>query len=76
MAFIRNAMTKRELAHQAESAARWRGHRLGNWQNVSETSAIAECQDCGRQVAIDTNPPANGIDIGGEVVALNCGNAS
>jgi len=32
----------------------------------------AFCIDCGAKVTVQVNPPANGIQIGGEAVALTC----
>ena len=33
---------------------------------------IGECSKCGKYVVIDTRPEANGIDIGGNALALGC----
>ena len=62
------------LKREGERAAAFRGHRLGAWCE-GEGSAVAVCVDCGRQVAVAVSPPANGIDVGGEAVAVNCGEA-
>lgn len=58
------------LKDEATDSAVWRGHRLGPWDNNGPTRAYAEC-DCGASVTVDTNPPPNGIDIGGDAVAIN-----
>ena len=64
-----------DLRREAESAARFRGHQLGEWESLGKPFARhavfqAECKTCGRSVVIDNRP--NGIDIGGEAVALGC----
>lgn len=64
-----------QLQRQADDSATWRGHRLGPWQTYPSTTiahACCENDGCGAYVSVDTRPPANGIDIGGEAVALNC----
>jgi hypothetical protein len=30
------------------------------------------CRTCKREVQLDTLPPANGIDAGGDALAINC----
>lgn len=62
------------LKKQAVAACENRGHdmtrfrRDGYWTKC----ATASCRDCGMAVTVDAKPMANGIDIGGEAVALNC----
>lgn len=70
-----------QLKESAEQLAKERKHTLKAWDTnlpfddkkgervISKTS----CERCGKEVAIDTNPSPNGIDVFGEVLALNCG---
>lgn len=59
------------LRREAASGTAWRGHRM-RWQQISPTLVRGVCIRCGLDVDCDTHPPANGIDIGGPAVALNC----
>lgn len=63
------------LRGEANQSCKFREHIMG-WDtpNRSEkrTTQIGHCVNCGKEVILDTNPPPNGIDIGGEAVALNC----
>lgn len=64
------------LMAQGERAANFRGHRLKAWQeDPGGFKANATCTRCPMGVWVDTWPPANGIDVAGEAVALNCPNA-
>jgi hypothetical protein len=64
-----------DLRRRAEDACETRGHRLGKWVTIhgeSQSLANNECTDCGAGVQCNTRPQPNGIDIGGEALALNC----
>ena len=64
------------LRKEALEACEWRGHKMSRfkpgefWKNVR----TAHCTNpgCQGEVWVDPNPPANGIDIHGDAVALNC----
>ncbi len=58
--------------HDAIATALQRGHKLLNTTTSGQTQARWECRVCKMEVTADWNPPANGIDISGEAVALNC----
>jgi len=58
---------ERKLKQRAEEGATWRRHTLGEWSGREAT-----CTRCGMGAFIDPSPPANGIDIHGSAVALNC----
>ena len=60
----------RRLKLQAKDSAEFRGHTLSKFLTVDVHSAIAECLNCQKMVAVDTNPPPNGIEAMGDVVAL------
>lgn len=58
------------LIAQATRSAENRGHSLEWWQGRAPGTAIGKCK-CGALVVANTRPPLNGIDIGGDAVALN-----
>ena len=62
------------LKREAQSVTHWRGHRM-RWTAVDHwhVGLTGECRDCPAWVTISLNPPANGIEIGGTAVAVNCG---
>lgn len=60
-------MTKRLKAQAAE----FRGHILGPWSGTAGTD-LAYCKTCRCQVAVTPEPAPNGIDIGGQAVAIDC----
>lgn len=62
------------LRRQAAQSTAFRGHRM-TWQVIhgeSRSLALGTCRRCEMQVTCNTRPEPNGIDIGGEAVALNC----
>ena len=74
-------MTKLErLERRARQTAEGsdREHRLSTFTETSKgrrsftASAVCLRVGCTRGVQVDTDPPANGIDIGGAAVALGC----
>lgn len=70
------------LKKEAMEACKFRNHKMGPWAHLTNGKgwknyepryiAVSDCERCGKSVQCDTRPPANGIDIGGEAVALNC----
>jgi hypothetical protein len=64
------------LRREARATMVWRGHapkRISNYSmRPNRLTGIINCQRCDAWVMIDTNPPANGIDIGGPGVAITC----
>jgi hypothetical protein len=74
--------TYQTLARLATNAAKFRGHDLGVWtfggawtrgrSVAGRVTGTARCLACRAEVAIDSRPEANGIDIGGEAVAGDC----
>lgn len=64
---------ERSLKQEATKAMKWRGHTPGPWK-LSDywKHPFRCCTKCGMAVYVDANPPANGIDVSGEAVALNC----
>lgn len=72
-------MTRFErLKREARETATARGHELGRFlpmgegQRKGHRAAFARCGACGMGVTVETKPPPNGIEIGGEAVALTC----
>lgn len=65
-----------KLKIEAMDAASFRGHAVILWQaphhGEHRSYQLGTCTDCGMQVCINTRPMPNEIDIGGELVALNC----
>ena len=70
----------RRLRGEAIKSCENRGHEMKRfefhpyWTNDERVVASSVCLICDMMVEVDTSPPPNGIDIGGEAVALNCGN--
>lgn len=67
----------KQLKKEAMAACKIRGHKMDNWGFTIHAGGMgikggAVCSKCGRSVQYDTNPPPNGIEIGGEAVAVNC----
>lgn len=62
----------KELRESASESALWLGHEMGPWEFLTDHSSEALCKECGKGVCVDTRPPLNGIDVGGEAVALGC----
>ena len=64
------------LRVQATRSAHNRKHEQVTWQaphhGEHRSYQIGTCDDCGLDVCINTLPQPNEIDIGGELVALNC----
>ena len=62
------------LKKSALESCKHRGHSMSKfkrgiyWSNVH----FSKCKLCSMQVAVDPHPAPNGIDIGGEAVALDC----
>lgn len=68
-----NKMKKIErLRIEALESCNFRGHRMNSFSRKYQHGRSSECRDCGMNVTIDDNPLPNGIDIGGEAVALHC----
>lgn len=59
-----------ELKEEALESAEWRGHDMGGWNSYK--APYCECVKCGAFVQVDSSPAPNGIDIGGDAVAINC----
>ena len=60
------------LIKEATEACEWRKHEMGEFVAISPYIAVSHCKQCNMQVAVNTNPLPNEINIGGEAVALNC----
>jgi len=62
-------------ALQALESCAARDHEMGSFKKVEmagRTIFRAACKFCGKEVDVESDPPANGIGIGGEAVALGC----
>jgi ABC-type ATPase with predicted acetyltransferase domain len=63
------------LRREALEACLFRKHTMERFYHFSDRPhpiAISKCKTCGMGITIKTAPPPNGIDIGGEAVALDC----
>ena len=69
---------ERRLKKEALMSCSCRGHDMGRFKRHDywRTSSYSHCRRCGMQVVVNTRPTPNGIDIGGEAVALDCGSPS
>jgi len=66
-----------KLKEEADLNCKFRGHEMEwdkpfyhNWSNSNLMDGI--CKNCGMEVQCCDNPRPNGIDIGGEALALTC----
>ena len=61
------------LKREALESAMFHGHSMYPFATiVPNVVARSHCQNCGKYVQVDTQPAPNGIEIGGEAVALGC----
>ena len=60
------------LTQEIRETATARGHKNLITEYLTDTQTRLTCPYCGKDADANTNPPANGIDIGGSLVALNC----
>ena len=60
------------LQRSAAESCELRNHWMSPFTTLSDTRAVSACTLCGMEVHVNTRPAPNGIDIGGEAVALNC----
>ena len=68
-----------KLKEEADLNCKFRGHEMNwdapffhNWLNSSVIDGI--CINCGMECQCCDKPAPNGIDIGGEAIALTCTN--
>jgi len=59
------------LRKEALEACRFRGHKMTRFIRFGDI-ALSHCRICEKAVGIDAHPLPNGIEIGGEAVALSC----
>ena len=65
------------LRKSAQRSTTLRGHRM-RWRapfgnaTTNVYSQFGQCRDCGMEVLLAERPAPNGINIGGEALALNC----
>jgi hypothetical protein len=63
------------LQLEALEACKFRGHTMGPFLShkpYPDVIAWSRCKVCDMQVVVNVKPAPNGIDIGGEAVALTC----
>jgi hypothetical protein len=64
-----------QLKKDLLAACKFRGHTMKSIGFTIQGGRIRggyTCRKCGKWAGYDTNPEPNGIDIGGEAVALGC----
>jgi hypothetical protein len=67
----------RELKNEAMESCDFRGHKMGAWiDGFDGKTSQCECSICDAWVVVETNPMANGIDVGGSAVAVGCENTN
>ena len=64
--------TERRLKKRALVSATLRSHKIGSFRQVAPGKHRSKCKQCDAQVTVIVNPMPNEIDVGGEMVALNC----
>jgi hypothetical protein len=64
--------TTHELMTDATSIASIKGHMLGNWKEVSESSYTNSCLSCGKQIIINSDPLQAELDIDGLASKEDC----
>jgi len=66
------------LSREARESCRGRGHDMQPFRmhTYYKTVAVSNCRKCGKQVSINSRPMPNEIGVGGEAVALGCGDVS
>jgi hypothetical protein len=60
------------LMQEAREIALYRGHKVKNWNVLGNECYSLECSDCKMTCMVKENPLPNEIDLGGEILALNC----
>jgi hypothetical protein len=59
------------LKREALESCRFRGHEMERFLDYKGLS-VSVCKICEMEVAVIPRPSPNGIEIGGEAVALHC----
>lgn len=62
------------LQKEALESCKFRGHKMTRFKKMGKPLSFShsQCNKCGKNVYVHTNPPPNGIEISGEAVALGC----
>lgn len=60
------------LRLEALESCNFRGHKMRLFSRTYRYWWISNCRVCGKQVCLNSSPDPNGIEIGGEAVALSC----
>ena len=68
-------LTLTALRRKANATCVARGHNMmwtAPWHGEHQSVQQAECRMCTRLVQVTTKPEANGINIGGDALAIDC----
>ncbi len=64
------------LRLEALESCSFRGHKMKRFKRayngIAGNCAFTSCMSCGKEVVVCDKPAPNGIDVGGEAVALHC----
>ncbi len=60
------------LRIRALESCKIKGHKMTRFASLHSRAKVADCKICEMSVYINSAPAPNGIDIGGEAVALHC----
>ena len=74
-ALVIEAVLACDLCAQARASAEAHGHSMCTFravQTATRTLYRSECEQCGAYVDVDPHPPANGLEIGGDVFGRTC----
>lgn len=64
--------TVERLRQSALESCKFRGHKMSRFASLHTWAKVSDCKTCGMSVIVNARPAPNGIDIGGEAVALHC----
>jgi hypothetical protein len=64
--------TLKELIHDAESITSIKGHTLGKWHNLSDTSMTNTCINCQKSITVNSDPLQMELDIDGPASKDDC----
>jgi hypothetical protein len=64
--------TLKELIHDAESITSIKGHTLGKWHSLSDTSMTNTCINCQKSITVNSDPLQMELDIDGPASKDDC----
>ena len=61
-----------QLRKDALESCNFRGHKMNRFASLHTWAKVSDCKVCGMTVIVNSKPAPNGIEIGGEAVAMHC----